>query len=675
MDRGSGLSGSSYDRHVQNYGNQPKSMASKVQRQYWVTKQTVMKKFGKKEDEFVVAGDAELDAKLEVFHAIQKSCMDLLRVIEKYQDNICALSQEENAMGRFLKQQSAQDKTRAGKMMAAVGKSLSFSSQQRLALRSPLVRLYQEVETFRYRAISDTLMTINRMESSRTEYRGALLWMRDISQELDPDTYKQLEKFRKVQTQVRATKQKFDRLKNDVCQKIDLLGASRCNLFSHTLATYQTTLLHFWEKTSRTMSAVSESFKGYQYYEFNMLKELGETSRQLAELTKDGFDKIKKTDEIEENEEPERLVDLLDFSEDPEDDNFEESRGDENEDFFNQALEERKELIEPSKKLAQLTSGKEPDKGTQTEEDDILLGVEDDDLNDPSKKLTRNANKLGTDKEKDQAEKDVDTAEEASEMSDKDRLISFEEESRREADEFQRLIMESGGKPNPRPSSLPLHGGANPDDGNAILDLLANSSNPPSDITEQYTGEGKDLLSNDPSAEDKDDLALLNEIWNTPSTGGDDFSKEWQASFGSGSLNPSSNFTPVESDNSAEYMPSNLLDLSSRLGEMDMGSGGVPMQGGTGGVGAAGAGPINPAMLQQILHHQQLANQQQQLGQQQQGQDAGKDNKKPQKKIPNKKSEKADMSAWFSLFADLDPLANPDAIGQKEDQHVEDFQA
>ena len=55
-----------------------------------------------------------------------------------------------------------------------------------------------EVETFRYRAISDTLLTVNRMEQARTDYRGALLWMKDISQELDPDTFKQMEKFRKV---------------------------------------------------------------------------------------------------------------------------------------------------------------------------------------------------------------------------------------------------------------------------------------------------------------------------------------------------------------------------------------------------------------------------------------------------------------------------------------------
>lgn len=109
----------------------------------------------------------------------------------------------------------------------------------RLALRVPLVRLYQEVETFRIRAIADTLLTVNRMENARTEYRGALMWMKNASEELDPDTFKQLDKFRKVQAQVRKTKAKFDKLKLDVMQKIDLLAASRCNMFSHVLATYQ----------------------------------------------------------------------------------------------------------------------------------------------------------------------------------------------------------------------------------------------------------------------------------------------------------------------------------------------------------------------------------------------------------------------------------------------------
>uniref|UniRef100_A0A8C3VP75 Islet cell autoantigen 1 n=1 Tax=Catagonus wagneri TaxID=51154 RepID=A0A8C3VP75_9CETA len=273
----------SYPWDLQDRYAQDKSVVNKMQQKYWETKQAFIKATGKKEDEHVVASDADLDAKLELFHSIQRTCLDLSKAIVLYQKRICFLSQEENELGKFLRSQGFQDKTRAGKMMQATGKALCFSSQQRLALRNPLCRFHQEVETFRHRAISDTWLTVNRMEQCRTEYRGALLWMKDVSQELDPDLYKQMEKFRKVQTQVRLAKKSFDKLKMDVCQKVDLLGASRCNLLSHMLATYQTTLLHFWEKTSHTMAAIHESFKGYQPYKFTTLKSLQDPMKKLVE--------------------------------------------------------------------------------------------------------------------------------------------------------------------------------------------------------------------------------------------------------------------------------------------------------------------------------------------------------------------------------------------------------
>ncbi|KAM5204274.1 islet cell autoantigen 1 isoform 3-T14 [Hipposideros larvatus] len=273
----------SYPWDLQDRYAQDKSVVNKMQQKYWETKQAFIKATGKKEDEHVVASDADLDAKLELFHSIQRTCLDLSKAIVLYQKRICFLSQEENELGKFLRSQGFQDKTRAGKMMQATGKALCFSSQQRLALRNPLCRFHQEVETFRHRAISDTWLTVNRMEQCRTEYRGALLWMKDVSQELDPDLYKQMEKFRKVQAQVRLAKKSFDKLKMDVCQKVDLLGASRCNLLSHMLATYQTTLLHFWEKTSHTMAAIHESFRGYQPYEFTTLKSLQDPMKKLVE--------------------------------------------------------------------------------------------------------------------------------------------------------------------------------------------------------------------------------------------------------------------------------------------------------------------------------------------------------------------------------------------------------
>ncbi|XP_038157928.1 islet cell autoantigen 1-like isoform X3 [Cyprinodon tularosa] len=259
------------------------SVMARMQKKFWKTKQVLIKATGKKEDEYVVASDADLDAKLEFFHSVQLTCTELLKVIEKYQHRITRLSQEENELGLFLRFQAERDRTKAGNMMEATSKALCTSAKQRMALCPPLQRMYQEVETFRRRAIADTLLTVSRMEKARTEYRGALLWMKDVSQELDPDTYKQLEKFRKVQSQVRGTKSQFEKLKNDVCQKVDMLGASRCNMLSHSLCTYQNTLLQFWEKTANAMSGIHEAFQGHIPYQFNTIKHLRDPLEQISD--------------------------------------------------------------------------------------------------------------------------------------------------------------------------------------------------------------------------------------------------------------------------------------------------------------------------------------------------------------------------------------------------------
>ena len=139
------------------------------------------------------------------------------------------------------------------------------------------------------------------MEKSRTDYRGALMWMKNVSTELDPDTYKQLEKFRKVQAHVKSGKIKFDKLKVDVLQKVDLLAAARCNMFSHALIMYQDSLLSFWRKTAKTMGHVDISFQGYQPYEFTYIRDLAEPSRQLAQSLRSPSKKSKKKNEDNEN--------------------------------------------------------------------------------------------------------------------------------------------------------------------------------------------------------------------------------------------------------------------------------------------------------------------------------------------------------------------------------------
>ena len=87
-----------------------------------------------------------------------------------------------------------------------------------------------------------------------------------------------------------------------------------------------------------------------------------------------------------------------------------------------------------------------------------------------------------------------------------------------------------------------------------------------------------DLLTEEfePDETEKDDLTLLNEILNAPSTGEDDFSREWQAVFGDSPLNPVAMPTPAEPDKpktGATFMPSNLLDLGGQMTNMNLNQG------------------------------------------------------------------------------------------------------
>ena len=103
-----------------------------------------------------------------------------------------------------------------------------------------------------------------------------------------------LAKFRKVQAHVKSGKMKFDKLKVDVLQKVDLLAAARCNMFSNALIMYQDSLISFWRKTAKTMGHVDTSFQGYQPYEFTYIRDLAEPSRQLAQSLRSPNKKSKK---------------------------------------------------------------------------------------------------------------------------------------------------------------------------------------------------------------------------------------------------------------------------------------------------------------------------------------------------------------------------------------------
>lgn len=56
-------------------------------------------------------------------------------------------------------------------------------------------------------------------------------------------------------------------------------------MFSHALVLYQSTLLNFTKKSAQAYSTIASSFKGYQRYDFMVVRELVEPSSKLAQET------------------------------------------------------------------------------------------------------------------------------------------------------------------------------------------------------------------------------------------------------------------------------------------------------------------------------------------------------------------------------------------------------
>lgn len=84
---------------------------------------------------------------------------------------------------------------------------VSCPNRQNLPLTKPTF-------SFQFQGIGDLREEIEIMEESRTDYRAALSWLRATS--VDPDKLGQIEKFRRVQAEVKQSKERFDIMKSAI---------------------------------------------------------------------------------------------------------------------------------------------------------------------------------------------------------------------------------------------------------------------------------------------------------------------------------------------------------------------------------------------------------------------------------------------------------------------------
>ena len=76
-----------------------------------------------------------------------------------------------------------------------------------------------------------------------------------------------------AQTTVKQAKEQYDKLKDDVTEKISMLNASRSSLLSRSLPSYQEAALEFFENASQELQTVLNGFKSSHHHQYRIKSE------------------------------------------------------------------------------------------------------------------------------------------------------------------------------------------------------------------------------------------------------------------------------------------------------------------------------------------------------------------------------------------------------------------
>lgn len=293
----------------------PLSQANKLELGFRQLQKTVERKFGRKEDPSIVKGDTEIDAKLSTYKDIDDSMRSLRLASRTIHISTRAFSCQDTYIVKFIQENYNVDGDPIIQALSAAAEGFGVSGNYWNIVKDFSDRVQKDYSTFYQKGIGELKEQIKEMEEARTDYRAALAWLRATS--VDPDNLSQVEKFRRVQLQVKSSKDKFDQLKWSIQTKIDLLRVSRASLLSNAMAPLYRKTANVSKKISLSLSEASGNIKSYSLsdYDYKILKELKTVDTDLKKESSQNLETSECLDDNplhaeEQNNEDMQLLDI-----------------------------------------------------------------------------------------------------------------------------------------------------------------------------------------------------------------------------------------------------------------------------------------------------------------------------------------------------------------------------
>lgn len=279
-----------------------KTSVLKVQKSIFTGKQQLIDTLSPNQRESFLAFDDTTSGKIELLKLMQSLSVTLHRVCVRYAHCLDLMAFAEAELSQIFQEYATECQSDAASFLLDVGSMFAMFSKHRNAMKSAVTLLRDEVQTFSTKAISDTRATVRRMNAAQSKYKGMLAWMEKSTTAVDPESFGDLNKFRKIQSDVRSTLRSYEQLKSDVRDKVNMLCGSRCSMFSNALSSYFKALLEFCEYTNLGCQKVLNN--GPIMYRFSAITNLNDLPDQQLRYQLDDDEIEELTHEPQDNESP-----------------------------------------------------------------------------------------------------------------------------------------------------------------------------------------------------------------------------------------------------------------------------------------------------------------------------------------------------------------------------------
>lgn len=249
-----------------------KKVLNELAKQYWLARRGILMSSASNRGK-CIQFDSELQGiNIREMHLVRTSTSrtrDLFLSLGRLFTELCEL--ERNQSELFLNPHFGRE-THSGIMLLHASQTVKSCMWSRMLLQPTMDRLVEVFSNLVKHGVADALTAFHARDKAAIHLQAGLMWIENLSKDLDPESPDKIRKFREVQKYVKESRSRLCELNVKASTKLSLVLASRNLIMAKEMTIYFNTLKDHFVKCLSEFQLFLDEFSGSPFYRFIVLE-------------------------------------------------------------------------------------------------------------------------------------------------------------------------------------------------------------------------------------------------------------------------------------------------------------------------------------------------------------------------------------------------------------------